>query len=839
MTEQTHILLVNQDPDQRGALRGMLEMAGFGRVTEASDGIAAIRHLNNGTIDALVTDIPLGTLDGWRLARLVRSGLFQCPADIPILVVSRSYSEHIAEVTAKEYEINRFFPFEQRHRLPGSLRDALSGGGLPQRPSLLVIEDDTDIQRIVQRVLDRRFEIEAATDGHTGLEAWRARHHSLVLLDVMLPELSGPEVLKAILAEHPHQTVVIMTADGTPQRAAELVLGGAADFIAKPFRSEQLRRVCEIAARREDYMISNQQFAAQFLALSREKGRALVTLESIGDGVISTDRDSVIEYINPVAERLTGWTNVQARGRPLAEVYRVVNEFSHQDHPDPIQRCIAEGRALDLDSHGLLTHRSGSEIAIAESVAPIRDVVGEITGAVLVFHDVTEAHKLNRQLSYQASHDSLTGLINRSEFDRRLARALDDARKSGSEHVMCYLDLDQFKVVNDTSGHAAGDQLLQQVAVILQRQVRVSDTLARLGGDEFGILLEHCSIDKAYRVADETRKALQDYRFKWEDNLFAIGVSIGMVPVTAESAGLDDVLSTADAACYLAKEGGRNRIHVYHRDDGELVQRHGEMQWVSKVNQAFEENRFRLFAQRIMPVNDVEEGEHYELLIRIIDEGGALIAPGFFLPAVERYGLASTLDRWVIRNALEWLEGDPARHQRLHHCTINLSGKSLGDEYFHEFLDEQLSRTSVPAAKICFEITETAAITNLGKATDFMRRFKRRGCCFALDDFGSGMSSFAYLKALPVDYLKIDGVFVKDIVEDNVDHAMVRSINEVAQVIGLKTIAEFVESEDIFRALRAIGVDYAQGYWVAEPQPLDSLDLTVSPVRPAWSMADD
>jgi diguanylate cyclase (GGDEF)-like protein/PAS domain S-box-containing protein len=839
MIDQTHILLVNRDPELRSALREALDTAGFARVTEANDGVAAIQHLNNGTIDALVTDIPLGTLDGWRLARLVRSGVFPCPADIPILVVSRSYSEHIAEVTAKEYEINRFFTFEQRHQLPHALRDALNGGGPPQRPSLLVIEDDADIQRIVQRVLDRRFEIEAATDGLAGLEAWRARRHSLVLLDVMLPELSGPEVLKAILAEHPHQTVVIMTADGTPQRAAELVLGGAADFIAKPFRSEQLRRVCEIAARREDYMISNQQFAAQFLALNREKGRALVTLESIGDGVITTDCNGVIEYINPVAERLTGWTNLEACGRPLAEVFRVVSEFSHQDAPDPIQLCIAEGRARDMDSHGLLIHRNGNEIAITESVAPIRDVVGVVTGAVLVFHDVTEARKLNRQLSYQASHDSLTGLINRSEFDRRLANALDDARQNGGEHVMCYLDLDQFKVVNDTSGHGAGDQLLQQVAVILQRQVRVSDTLARLGGDEFGILLENCSIEKAYRVADETRKALQDFRFKWEDNLFTIGVSIGMVPVTAESAGLDDVLSTADAACYLAKEGGRNRIHVYHRDDGELVQRHGEMRWVSKVNQAFEENRFRLFAQRIVPVNDVEKGEHYELLIRMIDEDGGLVPPGFFLPAVERYGLASTMDRWVIRNALDWLEADPARHQRLHLCTINLSGKSLGDEYFHEFLDEQLNGTSVPASKICFEITETAAITNLGKATDFMRRFKRRGCHFALDDFGSGMSSFAYLKALPVDYLKIDGVFVKDIVEDSVDHAMVRSINEVAQVIGLKTIAEFVESEDIFHALRAIGVDYAQGYWVAKPQPLDSLDPVAPADRPMWTLVTE
>ena len=829
MSERSHVLLVNQDSELRETLRTSLEASGFVRITEATDGAAAVRNLNNGSIDALVTDIPLGNIDGWRLSRLVRSGVFQCPSEIPIVVVSRSFSERIAEVTAKEFEINDFLSFEQRHLLPDVLREHLLEGGLPKRSPLLVIEDDPDILRIVRRVLDRRFDIETAADGQSGLEAWLARRHSLVLLDVMLPEMSGPEVLKAILAERPSQTVVIMTADGTPQRAGELVLQGAADFIAKPFRSEQLRRVCEIAARREDFMLSNEQFAQQMQALNKEKERALVTLESIGDGVITTDRVGLVEYLNPIAERLTGWTNLQARGHHLSEVFRVVNEFSHQTVPDPIQRCVTEGHAVDMPAHGMLIHRNGAEIAIEDSAAPIRDRQGKVIGVVLVFHDVTEARKLNRQLTYQASHDSLTGLINRTEFERRLGRLLEDAKANGTEHVLCYLDLDQFKVVNDTCGHMAGDQLLQQIAVILKRFIRQSDTLARLGGDEFGILLDYCGLDKAYRVADELRKAVQDYRFMWEDKLFAIGVSIGMVPVTPESVGLDDVLSTADAACYLAKESGRNRIHVYRSDDGELVQRYGEMQWVSRVTRAFEEQRFRLFFQKIVPIDGADEGEHYELLIRMIDEEGTLVSPGFFLPAVERYDLAATLDRWVIRTALSWLEDNPLRLERLHRCAINLSGKSLGDEYFHEFVDEQLSKTKVAPEKICFEITETATITNLRKATDFMRRFKRRGCYFALDDFGSGMSSFAYLKALPVDYLKIDGVFVKDIVDDSVDHAMVRSINEVAQVIGLKTIAEFVENEDILRSLRAIGVDYAQGYGVAKPVPLEELNDPIDP----------
>ncbi len=824
MFEDKHVLLVNKDPKLRGTLRGVLEEGGFARITEAADGMAAVHNLNNGTIDALVTDIPLGDLDGWRLARLVRSGVFSCPNDIPIVVVSRSYSERIAEVTAKEFEINHFLPYEEREHLPQLLTGFLEIGGLPALTTLLVIEDDPDIVRIVHRVLDKRFAIDSATDGSRGLELWRESRHDLVLLDVMLPEMSGPEVLQAILAERPDQTVVIMTADGTPQRAGELVLGGAADFIAKPFRAEQLRRVCEIAARREDFMLSTEQFAQQMSALSREKEQALVTLESIGDAVITTDRNGSIEYLNPVAERLTGWSGTQAVGRRLSEVLRVVNEFSRQDVPDLVQRCVSEGRTVEMSPHGLLIHRQGSEIAIQDSAAPIRDRDGGIIGVVLVFRDVTDARKLNRRLTYQASHDSLTGLLNRTEFEHRLMRLLEDAKANGSEHVLCYLDLDQFKVINDTCGHLAGDQLLQQVAVVLKRTVRQSDTLARLGGDEFGVLLEYCGVETAQRVAEEIRRAVWDYRFKWNDKLFSVGVSIGMVPVTAASVGFEDVLSTADTACYLAKERGRNRIYVYRGDDGELVQRHGEMQWVSEVNRAFEEGRFRLYFQRIAPIKGDEEGDHFELLIRMLNDEGAVVTPGFFLPAVERYDLAPTLDRWVLRTALAWLEESPHRVAALHRCAINLSGKSLNDEVFHEYVDEQLSSSKVPPSKLCFEITETAAITNLRRATDFIRRFKQRGCFFSLDDFGSGMSSFAYLKALPVDYLKIDGAFVKDIVDDTVDHAMVRSINEVAQVIGVKTIAEFVENEEILQRLRTIGVDYVQGYHVAEPQPLEQLD---------------
>ncbi len=826
MRDTAHLLLVHPDEETRGVLLSSLREAGYSRVSEAEDGACALNFLLGNRIDLLITEIPLGALDGWRLARLVRSGVFQTSREIPILVFTRSFSERIAEATAKEYEINALVHFEQRAQLPSVVASLLERGPIaPPRPTLLVIEDNPDTCEIVRRVLGKRFMIESAADGLSGLASWRATRHDLVLLDVMLPGMSGPDVLKAMIKERPSQSVVIMTAANTPEHASDLVLHGAADFIAKPFRAEQLRRVCDIAARREDYMLSNTQFARRLDLLDREKGRAIATLESIGDGVITTGTDGTIEYLNPVAERLTGWTQKNAVTRPLSEIFQLTNEFTRRPISDPVQRCLGEGRIIELGLHNILVHRTGSETAIDAVVSPIKDHSGRLVGAVLVFHDVTQARKLNRQLTHQATHDSLTGLINRTEFERVLARLLSDSQSNGSEHVLCYLDLDQFKVVNDTCGHMAGDQLLQQIAVILQQQVRKCDLLARLGGDEFGVLLEFCTLQQAQEIATKLSQAVQDIRFSWQDKLFAVGVSIGLVPITPENLGIQDAMATADAACYLAKESGRNRVHVYSPNDGEIAKRYGEMQWVSRINRALEEDRLRLYYQQIVPSDDRDnKGEHFELLIRMVNEAGDIIPPGFFLPAAERYDLTSALDRWVIRTALNWLEENPERQRQLICCAINLSGKSLSDEHFHDFVAECLEVSGLPPEKLCFEITETAAITNLQKATDFIHRFKSMGCYFALDDFGSGMSSFAYLKNLPVDYLKIDGLFVKDIADDPIDYAMVKSINDIGHTMGLKTIAEFVENDAILECIREIGVDYVQGYGIALPKPLETCD---------------
>lgn len=425
--------------------------------------------------------------------------------------------------------------------------------------------------------------------------------------------------------------------------------------------------------------------------------------------------------------------------------------------------------------------------------------------------------KTEDKLTYHATHDALTGLINRREFEQRAVRLLESAKLSQETHALFFMDLDQFKVINDNCGHTAGDEMLRQITLELQRVVRKQDTLARLGGDEFGVLMENCTLEQAHRVATLLLEAVQNYQFFWEGQSFRVGVSIGMVAITDALCDLRKLMKEADAACYMAKDCGRNRIHVYHPDDIEIAQRHGEMQWVSRINEALRENRFCLYAQTIAPLNGDSE-KHYELLIRMLDEKGEMIPPGAFLPAAERYNLISEIDYWVIQQAIELLAANPEFLKKINFISINLSGQSLANHTMLNFIISQLDSSGINGEKICFEITETAAISNLNLAVKFISTLKDKGCQFALDDFGSGLSSFAYLKNLPVDYLKIDGMFVKGIVDDPIDRAMVKSINEIGQIMGMKTIAEFVENNEIRDMLREIGVNYAQGYGVAKPK---------------------
>jgi len=565
--------------------------------------------------------------------------------------------------------------------------------------------------------------------------------------------------------------------------------------------------------------ISKRKKTEEKLRANEKKYRTL--FENMAQGVFYQNADGILVDCNSAAIELFGLTADQFLGKSSSDPdWRVIREdgtvFPAEEHPS--MEALRTGKPVKNVIVGLFNpQRKGFVWLIINATPQFKEGEEKPYQVFVTLQDITERKQAEHKLSYQAKHDALTGLINRYEFERRANRLIEDVRVNSSEHALCFMDLDQFKVINDTSGHIAGDELLRQLGRILHQSVRNRDTLVRLGGDEFAVLMEHCNLVQAKRVAQTILKNVNAFQMNWNGRIHRVGISIGLVQVTQQlTADSSELMKQADTACYMAKELGRNRIHVYHHKDAALVQRRGEMQWVSRINQALELDRFLLYAQPIEQLDD-SPGIHFELLLRMQDETGAIITPGAFLPAAERYNLFELLDSWVIQRAFKLLSDNKNFLKKVDFISINLSGPSLSNPGFLEFIARQFNLTDISSSKICFEITETIAISNLEVATTFIQKFGELGCRFALDDFGSGLSSFGYLKNLPVDYLKIDGIFVRDIVNDPIDYAMVKSINEIAHVMGKKTIAEFVESTEIKDMLKSIGVDYVQGYRIGKP----------------------
>jgi diguanylate cyclase len=550
-----------------------------------------------------------------------------------------------------------------------------------------------------------------------------------------------------------------------------------------------------------------------------------VTLKSIADAVITTDAQSRVNWLNPAAERMTGWPAQEANGRPLRQVFRTI---SHEAGP----LVAATGGSAGPDGatrapvkNGVLISRAGEQFGIEDSVAPIRNAVGETLGLVCVFRDVTEQRRLSGEMSHRAMHDALTGLQNRAAFEAWLQRALAKAREDGSEHVLLYIDLDQFKLVNDTCGHAVGDKLLQQVARILSGAVRSSDVLARLGGDEFAAILQDCPTEAAQRVAQKICDQMEAFRFQHDERRFRIGASIGLVPVDSRWASSAVIMQAADTSCYAAKEAGRNRVHVWVDADHALRARADQTRWAQRIEQALDEDRFELYFQRIEPIAPQSCGMHAEVLLRLREADGTLVPPGAFLPAAERFHLATRIDRWVLKHVTQWAQNHAA-DQAVELLSVNLSGQSSGDCAFHRHVLDVLAALPAQIVRLlCFEITETAAVTNLAEAAAFVQQVRNLGVRVALDDFGAGVSSFGYLKSIPVDFLKIDGQFIKNLLDDPLDRAAVICFVKVAKVVGVKTVAEFVDRADVLAELKTLGVDFAQGFLLHRPEALKELAI--------------
>jgi len=547
----------------------------------------------------------------------------------------------------------------------------------------------------------------------------------------------------------------------------------------------------------------------------------LVTLssavEASPNGILITDANGIIRYMNPRAELITGYQKDEVVGHS-AQIFR--SELDNNDIFSDIWASKKAGKEWlgEIENR----RKNGENYWIKEYVAPIHNEQQEISHFVAILEDITEARNLSQQLSYQATHDSLTGLINRTEFERRLGVIVAETKETFSEHALCFVDLDQFKIINDTCGHIAGDELLRQLGSLLSSKIRKTDTLARLGGDEFAILMVHCGQKQAEKITQEICEQIEQFQFIWDTRVFTIGASIGVSSIHQHTKDTMDVLRQADTACYAAKNAGRNRVYLYQENDKDLVAQQGELRWVNEIKQALIENRFELFVQPIISAKS-DVAEIYEVLLRLRTEDGELALPSAFLPSAERYNLSDKVDRWVLENTFNWLERHSEKTANFRQLAINLSGASLANDEIMAFISGKLQRVSFPPSRIKFEITETAAISNLREATQFIKAMADLGCEFCLDDFGSGLSSFGYLKNLPVQTIKIDGMFVKDMADDALDFEMVKSINDIGHVMGLRTIAEFVENEVVWQKLKSIGIDYGQGFFLGKPTPIDKI----------------
>jgi diguanylate cyclase (GGDEF)-like protein/PAS domain S-box-containing protein len=574
--------------------------------------------------------------------------------------------------------------------------------------------------------------------------------------------------------------------------------------------------------------------------IKTERERAEVTLHSIGDAVITTNVNGKIEYMNHVAEALTGWSLDEVKSTDIQDVFRIEDMDTGEAIHDIVISCLEENISIQK-SILILLNKNGNKKDIESSISPILNTSGNTEGIVIVFHDETERRRLENTIKYQAAHDPLTDLLNRDAFDSELITHVHDANHNDVIHILCYLDLDRFKLINDTGGHAAGDQCLIQVTSLIQSCIRRDDIFGRLGGDEFGLILQNCTHNNALKITGNITKIISEMRFKWEGCDYNLGVSIGINPIDSTTKDAVDAIKKADLACYTAKDQGRGQVYVYEEKDSELIKRQEEKYWATRINETIENNRLCLFAQPIIPLrNRHSHYRHIEILVRLIDEDSNLIPPNAFIPAAERYNLMHLIDRKIILDTFSFINKFTEHDLENTHYSINLSGDTIGHEDIVSYITDMADKFEIDTKSICFEITETTAIKNLKQAQAFIKQLKAVGFKFALDDFGSGLSSFQYLKNLSVDYLKIDGSFVADMVNNNIDHAMVAAINEIGHVMGIKTIAEYVENDQIFKKLQALNVDYGQGYGIEQPQPLEELlSFKVKKTSPALKVINN
>lgn len=789
----------------------------------------ALEILREDAFDAVLVDVDTLDLDGWRLTRLIRAGILACEAQVPILMFANTWCERIAEVTAREYGINIFLPIEQIESINTHLESLLAEThSLSKLPSLLVVEDQPDTAELVKRVLSTQFDIEIATTGLKGLEKWQQGRHQLVLLDVMLPELSGHQVLDEIMRHDENQAVVIMTAHADIDQAEQLMRNGAVDFLAKPFRPEQLRRVCNTALMRDDYLVSNAQFASRVKELnaSKEAHKKLnlkhqQLLNDLQSVVMELDEKLRITFLNDAWEHITGYSIKECLNKPLHDFipedrlnafyhfeFKVLNALNHEHINVHTELCINDcaGRIL-----WLTTKFSSPDESL------------DTTKITVCLENITDQKIAHARLEHLTMHDSLTGLYNRNYFEAALEQFSSSSIKTNATHGLIYIDLDHFKVINDTFGHQRGDDVLREIATLLRGHSKNEDVLCHIGSDEFTLLVRNTTKQSLYTIATAIQSDIIEGNFQIKGQRIHLGCSIGLAMIDGSVSMGEDYLVKADIALYIAKDRGRNLIHQYNPNDVENEEIKHSANWSQKIRDAIRENRVLLYFQ---PILDVRENQvsYYEALVRVKDASGIVIGPDAFIPPLEKKGEMSLLDRHVVSLAIKSL----AEHKKLAHISINLSSQAFKDGALLSHIKDCFEEHKVEPTRVTFELTESASLFNLSETQRVIRELHSLGCRFAVDDFGSGFSSFSYLKQLPADIIKIDGSFIQNLHNDAVDQKLVKSIVQVIKALGKKAVAEYVENKEIHDLLIDMQIDFVQGHYVGLPLPIDHVNQVIN-----------
>lgn len=825
MTGPLTLLLVSTDEQRRQVLENAVKKTNaFEQVISVANSNQALTILKKRNISFLVSEINIGNLDGWRLSRMIRSQIFVADKDTPIVLLTSTYCERIAETTARFFGVNAVLAYEHLEQLPTVLANSLSSA-LPRQEKLplLVIEDTEDTAELAKRILQQRFDITVANDGKSGVEMFRQKEYAIILLDVMLPQMSGHQVLDIIMREKPSQSVVIMTAHGNMDIAEELMIKGAVDYIQKPFHAEQLRKVCEIASRREDFMISNQQFAEKVQALqtSENQYRSLSLvhqrlLDHLSTVIIELDHQGHIRFINKAWENLTGYSIEDTLGKSFYEFICPSNNTDSQHYARTLRRLL-DGKISNDPLEFKLTHLLGKEIWVEGRFDRLTHDESGVNGVTAAIDDISARKKAEEQLQHLASHDKLTGLRNRYYFDGELSRLTKESWRSKSANCLLYIDLDHFKVINDTQGHQQGDMVLKEVTNSLQRRLRDSDILCRIGGDEFVVILYQTSAERAYIIAKEICELIEQGHYQFDDKVYKITCSIGIAEINGQTQDPQEYLKQADIALYVAKNRGRNIVHCYTNDDKESDDFRTSVEWSHRLQEAIVNDNIVLHFQPIINIQS-QKVAYFEALVRL-QLDNELIFPGQFISALERAEDINILDHQVVSKAIYLL----SQYPELKRVAINLSAQAFSDERLVPLIEDKLESYGVSPQRIIFELTESASLNNLSATRRMVARLTELGCEFSIDDFGTGFSTFSYLKELPAHSVKIDGTFVKDMVTDSIDSALVKAIHEVAKALKKKSVAEFVESKEILERLSEIGVEYAQGYYISKPLPIEEI----------------